>query len=690
MASTIETVDDVCIHYTSTSSEGESESNSENREIESGKVYGTLSFFKEREDKYCLAWVPKKKNNDKRKKMMKKKKEGEDGEEEEEEKEKEREPATSIIDDSKKTCILGYSGSDSSESDQMQGIKEFMFVEHGFTVCFKGISTIRKEVGPGEGAEDDKITVSMKDGTTLPTLFFRKGCVESLWDEFERVFFIEETDEGVYKFHKKGDRSVIRISRKVDSFLIIGNSDDDDGKSNGDNSNNNGGSGAWGSYLSNVAYYFNPLNMFWNGSKQLSEQSAATASSSSSSSSQTTVPRHKSKYAKDCSYVEVNEAFVKECLREFEAPTKKGYDVFEILGPEVPLCGKPTALTKAFFASLFDSDGRMTPEGAVKLREALFYGGGDRALFPEADAEVRREAWKYMLGYYARDSTPGERAAHDERRRAAYAELKAQWKGVSPERMAYCKNFSLNLERINKDVPRTDPHHPFFDEATYEVLSDVLGTYAWFGLDNDYVQGMSDCCALVLEVMGGDEAVAFWCFKEVMDRILQNFRADEVGINMQLSTVLRILGCVDPELYEFMGSADAGDVFPEQSVRDVYILACYPLVLILLKRAFPFEAVKRLWEMFFSGVAGPRFHLFVVVAIVMAFRGIILERKVNGSKFMEIMVVAEKKEMCPLEKVISTALRAYTKFCNTCTDQKLVDFIVGTRDSIPYVFKVKN
>lgn len=36
-----------------------------------------------------------------------------------------------------------------------------------------------------------------------------------------------------------------------------------------------------------------------------------------------------------------------------------------------------------------------------------------------------------------------------------------------------------------------------------------------------YVQGMSDLCAPVYVVMGGDEEMTFWCFVEIMDRMVR-------------------------------------------------------------------------------------------------------------------------------------------------------------------------
>ena len=35
-----------------------------------------------------------------------------------------------------------------------------------------------------------------------------------------------------------------------------------------------------------------------------------------------------------------------------------------------------------------------------------------------------------------------------------------------------------------------------------------------------YVQGMSDLCAPIYVVMGGNEEMTFWCFVEVMNRMV--------------------------------------------------------------------------------------------------------------------------------------------------------------------------
>jgi len=45
----------------------------------------------------------------------------------------------------------------------------------------------------------------------------------------------------------------------------------------------------------------------------------------------------------------------------------------------------------------------------------------------------------------------------------------------------------------------------------------------WLTKGNEgYVQGMSDLCAPIYIVMGGEPEMTFWCFVEVMDRMVSS------------------------------------------------------------------------------------------------------------------------------------------------------------------------
>ena len=81
---------------------------------------------------------------------------------------------------------------------------------------------------------------------------------------------------------------------------------------------------------------------------------------------------------------------------------------------------------------------------------------------------------------------------------------------------------------------------------------------------------MSDLCAPAYVVMGSDEALTFWCFVEIMNRMVsvdfgyvslvtesspqkQNFLRDQSGMKKQLLTLQQLIGVMDPELYRHLG-----------------------------------------------------------------------------------------------------------------------------------------
>lgn len=82
---------------------------------------------------------------------------------------------------------------------------------------------------------------------------------------------------------------------------------------------------------------------------------------------------------------------------------------------------------------------------------------------------------------------------------------------------------------------------------------------------------MSDLCAPIYVVMSADEEITFWCFVEVMNRMVsllpnvclpglismilqkQNFLRDQSGMKKQLSTLQQLISVMDPELYRHLG-----------------------------------------------------------------------------------------------------------------------------------------
>ncbi|XP_063165176.1 TBC1 domain family member 15 isoform X2 [Candoia aspera] len=244
-----------------------------------------------------------------------------------------------------------------------------------------------------------------------------------------------------------------------------------------------------------------------------------------------------------------------------------------------------------------DSEGRILNVDTMK--QMIFSGGLCHAL--------RKEVWKFLLGYYPWNSTRDERTSMQKRKIDEYFRMKLQWKSVSEEQEK--RNYRLRDYRslIEKDVNRTDRTNKFYegqDNPGLILLHDILMTYCMYDFDLGYVQGMSDLLSPVLYVME-NEVDAFWCFALYMDQMHQNFEEQMQGMKtqlIQLSTLLRLL---DSGFCNYLESQDSG-----------YLYFCFRWLLIRFKREFSFQDILRLWEVMWTDLPCQNFHLLICCAIL--------------------------------------------------------------------------
>uniref|UniRef100_G3PGY3 TBC1 domain family, member 17 n=1 Tax=Gasterosteus aculeatus aculeatus TaxID=481459 RepID=G3PGY3_GASAC len=143
----------------------------------------------------------------------------------------------------------------------------------------------------------------------------------------------------------------------------------------------------------------------------------------------------------------------------------------------------------------------MDPEGRVqdseKIKEIIFKGGVSPAL--------RKEVWKFLLGFYPWNSTFKEREDILRLKTDEYFRMKVQWKSVS------------------------------------------------------YVQGMSDLLSPLLFVTQ-NEVESFWCLTGFMELLHQNFEESQEAMKKQLLQLSILLKALDPELCDFLDSQDSGSL----------------------------------------------------------------------------------------------------------------------------------
>ncbi|MCO5569513.1 hypothetical protein L7F22_023226 [Adiantum nelumboides] len=205
------------------------------------------------------------------------------------------------------------------------------------------------------------------------------------------------------------------------------------------------------------------------------------------------------------------------------------------------------------WATFLDSEGRVTDSKA--LRKRIFYGG--------LGHQLRREVWKFLLGYHHYDSTYAEREELCTKQYKEYKLLKAQWQTISAEQAKRFAKFRERKSRVEKDVVRTDRVLPFYagdDNQNVSMLHDILVTYSFYNFDLGYCQGMSDFLSPILFVME-DESESFWCFVALMEHLAPNFNRDQNGMHSQLLAVAKLVELLDSPLHKYLKQADCLNYF---------------------------------------------------------------------------------------------------------------------------------
>ncbi|XP_038237661.1 TBC1 domain family member 17 isoform X2 [Dermochelys coriacea] len=238
---------------------------------------------------------------------------------------------------------------------------------------------------------------------------------------------------------------------------------------------------------------------------------------------------------------------------------------------------------------------------------------------------LRKEAWKFLLGYYNWESTSEENRAWARRRTDEYFRMKLQWKSVSEEQER--RNSLLRGYRslIERDVSRTDRSNKFYqgsENPALVLLHDVLMTYCVYNFDLGYVQGMSDLLSPVLYVTQ-NEVDAFWCFAGFMELVHHNFEESQESMKRQLAQLGLLLHVLDPPLCDFLDSKESGS-----------LCFCFRWLLIWFKREFAFDDVLQLWEVLWTGLPCPSFHLLVACGILDSEREALMN---SGFSFSEIL-----------------------------------------------------
>lgn len=283
-------------------------------------------------------------------------------------------------------------------------------------------------------------------------------------------------------------------------------------------------------------------------------------------------------------------------------------------------------------------DGRISdPE---RIKEIISRGG--------IDPLIRADVWKYLLNYDLWENTTVER---DERRKnleEEYYRMKLQWSTLSKNQEKNHSGYRDRKCQIEKDVKRTDRNLEFYngdENPNIDRLQAILLTYVMYNFDTGYVQGMSDLLSPILFLID-DEAASFWCFVGFMEKVFRNFDEDQAGMKNQLSKLRTLMEFSNPKLFKYLKTHDSDNMY-----------FCFRWLLVWFKREFTHDDILELWEVLWTSMPCPNFHLLVGIAILDNEMSTIIE---NEYGFTEILKhVNDLSEKMDLRHILETAESIY-------------------------------
>lgn len=239
---------------------------------------------------------------------------------------------------------------------------------------------------------------------------------------------------------------------------------------------------------------------------------------------------------------------------------------------------KRTPLSEKEWTNYFDGNGRVMSPKDFRIR--VFHGGLEPGL--------RREAWVHLLGVYPSDLSVEERTRFLFIKTQVYKHLKENWQARNPQEIEPVTHM------VHKDVLRTDRTHHFFnvpeDHPNILSLYNILTTFALNNPEISYCQGMSDLAAPLL-VVTEDETMAYLCFCKVMQRLRCNFLLKGTALLQKFGQLSLLLQRTDENFYKYLQDIDGGNLY-----------FCYRMLLLELKREFPFVEALRVMEIIWSSI----------------------------------------------------------------------------------------
>eukprot|EP00040_Diaphanoeca_grandis_P019578 m.103416 g.103416 ORF g.103416 m.103416 type:complete len:400 (+) comp27496_c0_seq4:156-1355(+) len=255
-----------------------------------------------------------------------------------------------------------------------------------------------------------------------------------------------------------------------------------------------------------------------------------------------------------------------------------------------------SGLSQIAWDQSFDEEGRILDEYA--LRKTSFIMG--------INPDVRREAWKYLLGLYPCSSTLSDRIEYIWAQSKRYDALLDQAIALEQAKdVAFMKHVKI----IDKDVARTDRDHSFYagdNNPNLKSLRNILLVSVIADPELGYIQGMNDLLAPLVYTMQ-NELAAFCCFGALTKRMRTNFI--KIDMHEGLSLLKNLIKFVDPKMHDHLCAC--------QMDADMDWLFCHRWLLLDFKREFNLDSIAIVWERIWAEHSTNYFNIFIAASILL-------------------------------------------------------------------------
>jgi len=245
-------------------------------------------------------------------------------------------------------------------------------------------------------------------------------------------------------------------------------------------------------------------------------------------------------------------------------------------------------------------------------------------------SKFRSQVWQMLLGYLPTNKSRRQPALL--RKRRLYQELITSYYNVLD--VDRTPNELETLRQILKDVPRTCPDSPFFQqEPIQRAMERILYLWSIRHPASGYVQGMDDLLTPMLylslcqyvpdqdvfrvdttkldpKVLKEVEADAYWCFNKMLDNIHDHYTFSQPGLQRMILRLDDLIARLDAPLSNYL---------KQESIQ--FIQFGFRWMNCLLLRELPFPCVLRLWDTYISEQLGgfENFHVYVCAVLLKTF-----------------------------------------------------------------------